>query len=227
MPVPSILAQLPLFSVLSDADLERLAEISRTRLYKKRETIFRSGDEGTALYVIESGEVKLALTSLSGKERALALLGPGAFFGELSLLDGEPRSADAMARTECRLLMIGRAEFLDFLDKRPGLARALLAALSQRLRRTTELIEDAGFLDIGGQLASALLQLTEEHVRPGPDGVVATAPRLTQAELAGFVGATRESVNKWLGIFERQGVLKRERGGITVLKPEELRRRIC
>ncbi|HEU4758574.1 MAG TPA: Crp/Fnr family transcriptional regulator [Dehalococcoidia bacterium] len=220
-----VLAQVPLFTGLSSEELDALAALSRRRRYGKGEVVFRQGDPGSVLYIIESGQVKLTLTSTDGKEVILALLGPGGFFGELSLLDGEPRSADAVARLDSLLWALQRQHFLEFLDGRPRAARGLLAALSRRLRRTTELVQDAGFLDVPGRLARALLQMSEAAGQAGPDGVV-VSPRLTQAELAEMVGATRESVNKWLGVYERQGLLRRQRGLITVLRPDELRNRV-
>ncbi len=225
MAIARVLAQMPLFAGLAADELDELATLFRPRRYGKGEVVFREGDPGTAFYVVEAGEVKLTLVSLDGKEVMLALLGPGGFFGELSLLDGEPRSADATARVDSLLLILDREDFLRLVEGRPQLARGLLAALSRRLRRTTEMVHDAGFLDVPGRLARALLQVSEAPARPGPDGIV-RSPQLTQVELAEMAGATRESINKWLGIYERLGLVERRKGLVTVLKPEELRRRI-
>ncbi len=168
----------------------------------------------------------MVLTSADGKELILSLLGPRAFFGELSLLDGEPRSADAVTREDSQLLILQRVQFSSFLESRPRAVGPLLAALSRRLRRTTDMVHDAILLDIPARLAGALLRLTEARAEAGPDGTV-RAPRLTQGELAEMVGATRESVNKWLGAYERQGLVRRGKGGVVVLKPDELRKRLC
>ena len=226
MSTAPVLAKVPLFAGLRADELEELSALFRTGRYRKGEVVFREGDSGTALYVVEDGEVKLTLTSLEGKEVTLALLGSGAFFGELSLLDGEPRSADARTRVASTLLALEREHFLRVVESRPQLARSLLAALSRRLRRTTEMVHDAGFLDVPGRLARALLQMSDVDVRSGPDGIV-DSPQLTQVELAEMAGATRESINKWLGIYERLGLVERQKGFVTVLKPEELRRRIA
>jgi CRP-like cAMP-binding protein len=217
------LAQVPLLAGLAPAELQTLAACLRPRHYRRGAPIFFQGDPGTGFYVIQSGRVKIALTSPDGREVVLTLLGPNDFFGDLALLDGEPRSADALALDDCRLLLLTREDFLHFLDARPQVARELLAVLSRRLRRNAQLIQDAAFQDIAGRLARLLLQLAEQHGRPGSEGVLISA-RLTQSELAAMVAASRESVNKALRGFERQGYVRRQRGLITLLDPDALRR---
>ncbi len=225
MSYPPVLTQVPLFAGLSGEQLDALAVFLRRRRYPKGSVIFQQGDPGTTLYLIETGEVKLTLTSTQGKEVILALLGPGGFFGELSLLDGEPRSANAMARVACELLALEREHLLRFLESQSRASASLLAALSRRLRRTTDLVHDAAFLDVAGRLARALLQLSETRGQPGPNGVV-RFPKLNQGELAEMVGVTRESINKWLKFYEREGFVRHRKGLVTVLRPEELRRRV-
>ena len=227
MPVldPQVLRQVPLFAALSSDDLATLATSLRRRRYPRGALIFVAGDPGTQLYLIERGRVKIGLTSSEGQEVVLTTLGPGDFFGDLALLDGEPRSADASALEDCQLLLLAREEFLHFLEAHPRVAVALLAVLSRRLRRNAQLVQDAAFLDLPARLASVLLQLTQAPGEPADQGEPSTA-QVTQAELAGRIGATRESVNRWLGIYERQGLIRRQRGAITVLRPDALRRQI-
>lgn len=224
MPVPSDLARVPLFAGFSKEEIDTLAGFLRLRRHPKGSIVFHKGDPGTTLYIVQSGEVKLTLSSAGGNEIILALVGSGGFFGELALLDGEARSANAVARIACELLALEREHLLRFLEQRPRAAASLLAALSRRLRRTTELVHEAAFLDVPARLASVLLQLTEARSQPGPDGIV-RSPRLTQGELAELIGATRVSINKWLGIYEREGLIRCHKGLVTVLRPEELRRR--
>lgn len=219
------LACVPLFAGFSTEEIGALIAFVRSRRYPRGSIIFHKGDPGTTLYIVEAGEVKLTLSSAAGDEIILALVGPGGFFGELALLDGEPRSANAVARVACELLALERNQLLHFLERHPRAAASLLAALSRRLRRTTELVHEAAFLDVSARLASLLLQLTEARSQPGPDGVV-RSPQLTQEELAELIGATRVSVNKWLGVYEREGLVRRHKGFVTVLRPEELRRRL-
>jgi CRP-like cAMP-binding protein len=153
----------------------------------------------------------------------LNLLGPGDFFGELALLDGEPRSADAVAQEPCQLLLLQRDDFMHFLEARPHVAIKLLATVSRRLRHTTQQAEDIIFFDLPARLARVLLELAEADSAEG-EWVIASRP--TQAELAEMVGATRESVNKWLGAYEEQGLIRRERNQLIILQPEALRKRI-
>ena len=218
---PRVLKGVPLFAPLSATDLEHLAERLRRRKYGRGATIFATGDPGTSLCLIAAGRVKLALTSVEGREAILDLLGPGDVFGELALLDGDPRSADAVAVDPTELLLLARDDFLRFLDERPKVAVAMLSVLSRRLRRDAELLQDAAFLDVPARLARAILRLAEAE----PDGVTRT-PKLVQSDLAGMAGTTRETLNKWLGLYEDQGLIRREEGRLAVLRPDELRRRI-
>ncbi len=219
----AVLAQIPLFAGLTADELAGLAVCLRGRPYRRGEVIFVQGDPGTSLYLIETGRVKIVLTSPEDKQVILAQLGPADFFGDLALLDGEPRSADAVAQEPSQLWLLQRNDFLRFLETRPAVATRLLAVLSRRLRRNARLLQDAAFLDIPGRLARVILDLAEAEGQPAGAGLVVAWP-LTQAELAAMVGATRESVNKWLRSYERRGLIRRERGLIVVLSPEGLRR---
>ncbi len=207
-----------LFALVDAPTLSVCVANLRVRRYKKSDSVFHQGDPGDSLYIIESGSVKIVLPSPDGQEDAIiATLGRGEFFGELALLDGEPRSADAVAKEDTALLVLERDDFLAFLDRSPEVATKLLAALSRRLRRTDQLVQDAAFLDVPARLARALLQLSES-----PEA----ATGLTQSELAAMVGASRESVNRWLQFYRRRGLIDSASGSIRVLQPEELRRHI-
>src|SRR5947209_739490 len=225
---PELLAQVGLFAELSTAELVGLAALMRPRPYAKDEVIYLKGDPGTAFYVIASGRCKIALTSPDGKELILRRLGPGEFHGELALLDDEPRSADAIATEPSVLLVLQRDAFRRFLAEHPSAATKLLATVSHYLRRNAELIQDATFLDVPARLARVLLNLAT-----GSDGSTDLPPpgavipdRMKQGELASLVGATRESINKWLGAFEKQGLIRLNKGQITLLRPAGLKQRI-
>ena len=219
------LARVKLFADLAAEDLVALAADLQRRRYGKGQFIFQQGDPGLCLYLVESGKVKIASFSSEGKGLVLNLLGPGNFFGELALLDGEPRSADAVAQEPCQLLLLQRDDFMHFLEARPHVAIKLLATVSRRLRHTTQQAEDIIFFDLPARLARVLLELAEAE-RTSTEGEWVIASRPTQAELAEMVGATRESINKWLGVFEDQGLLRRERNQLVILQPEALRKRI-
>jgi CRP/FNR family transcriptional regulator, cyclic AMP receptor protein len=220
----TVLARVPLFADFSVKDVDALASLVCYRRYPKGSIIFQQGDSGTTLYLVEKGEVKLTVTSDSGKEVTLAILGPEAFFGELSLLDGGPRSANAIARVDCMVGTLDRGPLLRFLADHPRATSSLLSVMAGRLRRTTDQVHDAVFFDIPARLAKVLLRFSGAE-REGPDGVL-SAPKLNQEELADLVGGTRESVNKCLGVYARQGLIRCSRGRVTVLKPEELRKRV-
>ncbi len=213
----AVLANVPLFAGLPAEQLEILARALQRRRARAGETIFRQNDAGTSFYVIESGAVKIQRTSAEGKDVILAILSAGDFFGELALLDGEARSTDAVAKEESTLLVLEREEFQRFIVRDPSAATRLLAALSRRLRRTDQLVQDAAFLDVPARLARLLLNLTEE--RQATDA-------MTQSELAAMVGATRESVNRWLQFYRRRGLVEYASGVLRVLQRDELRRHI-
>jgi CRP/FNR family cyclic AMP-dependent transcriptional regulator len=222
-----LLRQFDLFADLSTAELEGLAALMRPRPYAKDEVIYLRGDPGTAFYLIASGKVKIALTSPEGKELILRRLGPGGFHGELALLDDEPRSADAIATEASLLLVLQRDAFRQFLTEHADAATKLLGTVSQYLRRNAELIQDATFLDVPARLARILLELASEPGAtqlPPPGAVI--PDRMRQGELAALVGATRESINKWLGSFEKQGLISYDKGQITLLRPSGLKQRI-
>jgi CRP-like cAMP-binding protein len=224
---PELLAQVGLFADLTTAELVGLASLMRPRPYAKDEVIYLRGDPGTAFYVIASGKVKIALTSPDGKELILRRLGPGGFHGELALLDDEPRSADAVSTEASVLLVLQRDAFRQFLSEHPGIATKLLSTVSQYLRRNAELIQDATFLDVPARLARILLELATEPGAtelPLPGAII--PDRMKQGELAALVGATRESINKWLGSFEKQGLISYDKGQITLLRPSGLKQRI-
>jgi CRP/FNR family transcriptional regulator, cyclic AMP receptor protein len=169
--------------------------------------------------------VKIVLPSDEGEEALVGVLDAGECFGELSMLDGAPRSATVIAALPTETLMIQQEDFLQAVATHPRLAMDLLRILAGRLRATDEVIADVAFLDVPGRLAKRLLELAQDHGTTGPDGI-AIGLRLTQSELAAMVGATRATVNKHLRAFRARGVLDMQRGRIVIRRPEELRRRI-
>lgn len=220
-----LLARSPLFSQLAPTELDKIAALLRRRRYRADEPVFREGDPGTALYVVDTGEIRILLGGADGKEVVLSLLGSGEFFGELALLDGEPRSADAVATVPTELLVLPRDDFLRLLREVPAVAVNMLAALSRRFRRTDRLVHDAAFSDVRTRVTRLLIELAETRGRPGPAGVT-IGPHLTQGELASMVGATRESINKCLRSYAAQGLLRHERGRLILLNVERLRAQI-
>lgn len=223
MSYAQLLAEVPMFSCLTQEDLNGLAALLQRRDYEKGEIIFHEGDVGTALYVVRKGEVLIRLSHEDGKEVVLSHLTRGDVFGELALLDGDPRSADAVAREPTQLLVLSRADFQRFIADKPKLVMNLLTGMSRLVRHVTQLVHDAAFLDVRARLARVLLELADSQGQQSPDGGVAITSKLTQAELANLVGVTRESVNKWLRFYEKQGLLRNERGKLTLTDPNRLR----
>jgi CRP/FNR family cyclic AMP-dependent transcriptional regulator len=216
--------QVSLLSELSDQELDRLAPRLWRRRYSRREVIFRTGDPGTSLYIVETGRVKLFLQSPEGRELIIDLIGAGDYFGALAVLDGQPHEADAVAIEPSQMLVLEREAFLALLDECPRLAMGLLGVLSRQLRRDTRLLRETSFLDVPARVAWALLRLAGSDGRAGPEGTVITLA-LTQTDLAGIVGTTRETLNKWLRTYERQGLIRTDKGHIVVCQPQGLRKR--
>jgi CRP-like cAMP-binding protein len=169
--------------------------------------------------VIASGVIKIVREHTDGREIILALLGSGDVFGELALLDGERRSADAVVQAAGELLVLDRSVFLAFLNKHPQLAARLLATLSRRLRRTDDLVQDAAFLDVRARLARLILSISEGTSTSGRPH----APVLTQSDLAALIGTSRESVNRWLKAFALKGAIRMEKGVVKIVDREALR----
>ena len=214
----------PLFKALDEEASSALqSQMSRTHM-ERGDVLFHEGDRGDTLYVIAEGKIKLGRTSPDGRENLVAILGPGEMFGELSLFDPGPRTMTATAVAETQLLGLGNEDLNGLLEGRPGVAKVLLAALAQRLRRTNENLADLVFTDVPGRVAKALLDLSARFGRPVEEGVL-VAHDLTQEELAQLVGASRETVNKALADFATRGWLRLEARAVLLMDVERLRRR--
>ena len=211
-------------AALDDEDAEALLAQMTPHRMERGDILFREGDQGDTLYVIGEGKVKLGRTSTDGRENLIAILGPGEMFGELSLFDPGPRTMTATAVAETQLMGLGNESLTSLLTGRPEVAKALLAALAKRLRRTNEHLADLVFTDVPGRVAKALLDLANRFGRPVEEGVL-VAHDLTQEELAQLVGASRETVNKALADFATRGWIKLEARAVLLLDVERLKRR--
>jgi len=218
-----ILRRAPLLAAVDEESAKAIIARMRAVELSRGDRLFHEGDPGDALYVIETGKIKLARRAADGRENLLAILGPGEMFGELSLFDPGPRVATAVAVSNARVHSLTRDDFVPLLDQ-PRVALSLLAALGRRLRRTNEALADLVFSDVPGRVAKALLDLSSRFGRPVEDGVL-VAHELTQEELAQLVGASRETVNKALADFAGRGWLRLEARAVTILDVERLTRR--
>lgn len=224
--VSQALRRVPLFSDVPDPYLSEIASRIRTRHYDAGEMIFHQHDTGEGLYLVASGIVRAFLVAESGQELTLTRFGAGEFFGELAVIDEEPRSAAAVAVEPTDLLILHRSEFLAYLKLRPEAAIFCLRVLTRRLRLADLHLGDIAFLGLPGRLAKTLLELGTEHGTTRADGTVEVGIRLTQTELATMVGGSRPSVNQLLQRFRRLGWLGTEGRHIVIVQPDRLRRLI-
>lgn len=208
---------------LPAADLDRLVSYARVVSHKADSTIFLKGSPGTGLMAVISGRVKITAPSPEGKEVILNIINPGEIFGEVALLDGKERTADAVALTDCELLVLERRDFLPFLQSRPELCVQLLAILCERLRRTSEQVEEILFLELPGRFARALLRLAQTHGERIAAGTRITLP-LSQREFGELVGISREGINKQLHAWQREGWISLDRGEVVIRNMAALKR---
>ena len=204
----------PVFGALEPAQLEQLVSYARTRRVAAGTTLFSKGDPGTELFAVSAGTVKISVPAPDGREAMFNLLHPCEIFGEIALLDGRPRTADAMAMTDCELTVIERRDFLAFVHGEPNVALQLIALLCERLRIASEHYEEVVFLDLPTRLARILLQLADQTEA----GAAEPKLKITQREISQMLGSTRESVNKQLRAWSKRGVIALERGGIVVYR---------
>lgn len=221
-PILDSLATIPFFAGLDPATLERVAASLRSRRFRRGEVIFHAGDPGDALFVIVAGDVKISLPSETGEEAILATLRSGDVFGELALLDGAPRSASATAMSMAETVVLPRDRFLELIATEAGVRDALLTSIAGELRRLTRHVQDLHFLDMTGRLAARLIRLGDERGTVLPDGTTRLPGNLTQGDLAAMVGCTRQSVNKLLGQFADERLIRLDREGIVILDPAGL-----
>lgn len=214
----------PLFAPCSDDLLADVARQLRARSYRRNEVIFHQGDPGDALHVIRRGSVKIVLPSPEGEEAIIATLRTGDFFGELALLDSEPRSATATAVEATETLVLPRTVFRELLDTNPELRDALFAALTQLLRRLTHHVEELHFLDLAGRLAARLAFLGRQAL-PDARGTVELDWPYTQSDLAAMIGGTRQSVNRLLSELIDDGLVRLETERLVITDLPALERR--
>jgi CRP-like cAMP-binding protein len=219
----ALLKQIPLFGTFQPADHEQLAGLLRRRNLKKGDVLFRKGDEGTALYIIIKGRMKITVPSKLGDEITLAILSQGDFFGEMALLDSLPRSADATAVEETLLYVLNRSDFLSFLIHNENAVRSILYALSSRLRKTDDFLTEVCFLNISARLARRLLEMSESLIHEN-NLESSMKLKLTQKDLASLLGTTRETINRELKILRDRGIVSTSRNLITIHNLELLKR---
>lgn len=216
------LRRLPLFARLNDEELAELAGRTRSKTYRRGDVIFRKDDQGSHLFLVLEGAVKISLPGEFGQEALVALMRPGDFFGELALFDQSPRSASAVALEDVRAALLARDDFLGFLERHPSAVRIVLETLARTIRRLSDRVEDLTFLDVPSRVAKYLLDLSQANASAGGDSDLT----LTQDELAAFIGASRVSVNRVLGDLERRDIVSIRRRHIAIKDRERLAKEI-
>src|SRR5215475_1283937 len=211
----SLLRNHPLFCELTPPILDRISAYIKKRSVPKGVTIFEKGDTGVGLIGVVSGSVKISVTSADGRDIVLNIIRPGEVFGEIALLDGRARTANATAMSDCELIVIERREFIPFLRSEPDVTLKLMEILCSRLRKTSEQVQDVTFLNLPARLAKILLRLA---ATAGPSGKVA----ITQREISQIIGRSRESTNKRLRAWAKRGWIRLERGSVTLMKTDKL-----
>jgi len=210
MSATDVLRKVPLFSDLSEAELARFAEVTREREYPKNSVILFEDDPGDALYIVSTGQVKVVLIGEDGREVILSVLGDGDFFGEMALIDDEPRSAHVIAMRDSQLLVLRRDDFQAQLVAQPKIGLKLLRVLVQRLRRADEKIGGLVLLDVNGRVARLLLDMADEGGGPK------ITRRLTHHTIAQMIGSSRETVSRAMRELVDRGFIDVTRREISI-----------
>lgn len=218
-----LLRKVPLFSSLSDAELASIGALAQRKRFEMRDMVVQQSDPGGEMFVIIAGYLKVISAGADGRDTALGVMGPGEVFGEVSVLDGGPRSATVCALEHCELLAIRREPLLRFLESSPKTAIQLLKVLTGFLRRLTERSEDIAFLRVGDRLAKRLAGLVDKYGQKQPDGSWRIPFKLSQQEIGELVSATRESANKQIKAWEVAGLISQHGGHVFVHDLERLR----
>lgn len=210
-----------IFGALEDDEIDRLVAYGQTVHYPAGKTIFQKGDPGDSLMIVVEGRVKISTVSAEGKEAVLNFVEPCQSFGEIAILDGKPRSADATTVAPTELFVLRRGEVMAFIEKHPEIALRIMGMLCAKLRRATELLEDHLTVDMETRLARTLVRFAREYGQKCPEGIRIELG-LSQRELGGIVGLARENVNRQLSEWRSRGILRIDHGRITICRPDEL-----
>lgn len=215
-----VLQRSPLFRGLPPQLFESVAALAVQRSFRAGELVFSQGDPGDALYAVITGRIRIGTGTADGREVFLNIMEPGDTFGEIALLDGGTRTASATAITDAELVSVGREQLFGLLGGEPRVALELLRLCGERLRWTSGLLEDAALLDAPVRLAKRLLSLGELHGEPVAGGF---RLRISQEDLAGFLGVTRQAVNQQLQAWKAKGWVELGRGVVTVRQAQAIR----
>jgi CRP/FNR family transcriptional regulator, cyclic AMP receptor protein len=215
------LGESEIFGALYEDELKELARLGTTVRYPSGRTLFERGDPGDSLMVVLDGRVKISSLSAEGREVVLNFIDPGQVLGEIALLDGKPRTAGATTLEPTELFVLKRQAVLGFLEEQPLVAIRLIGVLCQKLRRTTQMLEDKLLLNMAPRVARGLLRLAAEHGRRTAEGVLIDM-KLSQSDLGAYVGLSRENVNRQLSAWRDGGIVDLRGGRVLIRAPKDL-----
>jgi len=216
-----LLGNCVLFRALKPEERTAIVSQTRTCTFRAGEVVFGIGSPGKDMMAVLSGTIRISVPAPDGRELLLAVLQPGEVFGELAVLDGKDRSADAVADSDCTLAILDRQHVLSFLDQHPAAWLELVTVLCERLRRTDQMLAEVALLQLPARLAKAMLRITSDETQSKTAAREAII-RFSQRELANMLGGTRESVNKCLAAWQRQGIVQTSEGKIVILNKTAL-----
>jgi len=219
--ISDLLARNFLFRNLDPDVIERISALGTTVELAGNQVLFLKGDEGDALYGVLDGRIRISSGDADGKEIILNIIDPGDIFGEIALLDGKPRTADASAMAASQLFRVQRSDFLGLMAAEPRLTQHLLEMVCDRIRKTSEMLEDSAFLDLPARLAKRLLSLAKYYGDSSQETAL-TGIQISQAELGQLMGTSRESINKHLQYWRGRGWITLGRGRVTIEAPGAL-----
>ncbi len=211
----------PLFEDLPESDFNAMIASAAPLVFKARQKLFNQGDPGGSLIILLSGRVKVSVVAPNGKDCILSFMGPGEIIGEMTLLDGGPRTASVEALEATRGLEVARRNFLPLLERNPKTAIRIIDLMCKRLRATSQMVEDSAVLGAAPRLARALLRLADQHGKTIDDHVHIDLP-LSQSALGARAGLLRESVNRQLRVWEEEQIIARAEGHIVLMQPDVL-----
>ncbi len=212
------------FQAMQPHELDEIIGFSTERRVARGATVFAKGDPGSSLAAVLAGRLRVGNVSVDGREVTLNVAGPGEIVGEMALIDGKARSADVIAVVDCTLLVVERRNFMPFLLRHGDMVERLLGVLCDRLRKTSLALEEIALFDLPVRLARLLLKLAEDYGKPaeGEVGSVRIDMKLSQRDLSNLVASSRESVNKQLAVWRREGVVDLDAGYMILRRPRAL-----
>ncbi|MBA4267668.1 MAG: hypothetical protein C0453_21540 [Comamonadaceae bacterium] len=209
-----LIRRVPLFSTLTQAQAEAVADSVVKRRYRRGECIVEQGKKSNCLAIVLTGRARVVTTDTRGREVILATMNPGDYIGEMSLIDNQPHSATVRAEVQTDVLILGRVEFARCLPENTSMAYAVMKGLVQRLRHADRKIESLALMDVYGRVARALL----EFAQPGSDGLLTIRDRVSRQDVAKMIGASREMVSRVMKDLEERGFIEVRDDGSTVIK---------